>query len=237
MTLENFVPNNADPDRPSGPCSIGDLHAHLFLDLTPDPGWLTVRSSMKQGAELHPDLKACTSLGFHPDTIPVCRVVLQCGAEALQGRVSAEIAQRIVGGGGGAEPQKPEDMPLPPPAEAPPADDKPLPEPAAAEAPRAEEAPPSPQGGAGRRTGIAQAARALAEKREQLQKSRMELGNAQLRVVKLQQDAEIAQAEVERVRGRLAEAEQLAESLPETLETRQMAFDIAERELKLALGV
>jgi len=255
MTLENFVPNSADTDRPSGPCSVGGLHAHLFLDLS-DPqgtgqGSLLLRCSMDTEAALPPRLKEVASLAVNGNPVPVQAIKLQGGSEALRGRIPVALGRALVPPQEGATGNEPvtlaatlpvpngpaEDMPLPPPAEAPPAGGKPLPEPAAAEAPPAEEAPLPPQRGAGRRTGITQAARALAEKREQLQGARMALGNAQLRSVKLQQDAEIAQAELERVRGKLAEAEQLAKSLPETLETRQAAYDIAERELKLALGV
>ena len=178
MDLTQFTPAGQDPARPSGPAELGGIPVHVFLDRS-DPAWITIRSSMAEGAPLVPRLQAVAEISVNGAAVTVRPVTLPGGAGALRGRIDPALVEALTG-------------PLPDPAPEP----RPEPGPAAP----AGEPGPDPLVDLSRQLSAARAeARAHAERGERL---RAEKADLRLRIeaidAGLAADADADAAHVER---------------------------------------
>ncbi len=120
MQLTNFTPSGQNPAAPAGPAELGGIPVHVFLERSdPTRAWITIRSSMAEGAQLVPRLQAVTEISAAGGSVAVRVAPLKCGATALQGQLDPALAEALAG-------------PLPVPADPDPAPTVPEPAPEAA---------------------------------------------------------------------------------------------------------
>ena len=97
MQLANFTPTGRDPAKPSGPAELGGIPVHAIFDRSnPNRARLTIRSASTPGARLPERLRGVAAIAVAGGQVPVTCIELECGADALRGRLAPELAEAVL---------------------------------------------------------------------------------------------------------------------------------------------